>query len=136
MLRCAVRDAEGQTLGAAASASRSAPCRLRQPAPPSLLPRHPHPSTRPRPPGRSGADKVSIGSDAVYAVEAYLAGGGAKDGSTAIEQISRVYGAQAVVISIDPRRVYVAAPEDTPHHTVKTSKPGAAAAGRAGLGPA
>ncbi|EFN59230.1 hypothetical protein CHLNCDRAFT_55988 [Chlorella variabilis] len=73
---------------------------------------------------RSGADKVSIGSDAVYAVEAYLAGGGAKDGSTAIEQISRVYGAQAVVISIDPRRVYVAAPEDTPHHTVKTSKPG------------
>lgn len=44
---------------------------------------------------RSGADKVSIGSDAVEAVEAYLARGKRKDGSTAIEQISRVYGAQA-----------------------------------------
>ncbi len=43
---------------------------------------------------RSGADKVSIGSDAVEAVEAYLAAGGKKDGRTAIEQISRVYGAQ------------------------------------------
>lgn len=73
---------------------------------------------------RSGADKVSIGSDAVLAVEEYLARGGAKDGSTAIEQISRVYGAQAVVISIDPKRVYVASPEDTHHFTVKTSKPG------------
>lgn len=37
---------------------------------------------------------MSIGSDAVFAVEEYLARGGAKDGSTAIEQISRVYGAQ------------------------------------------
>ena len=32
----------------------------------------------------------------------------APDGSTAIEQISHVYGAQAVVVSIDPRRVRVA----------------------------
>ena len=43
---------------------------------------------------RSGADKVSIGSDAVLAVEEYLGSGGSKDGKTAIEQISRVYGAQ------------------------------------------
>ena len=43
---------------------------------------------------RSGADKVSIGSDAVEAVEEYIAGGRAKTGQTAIEQISRVYGAQ------------------------------------------
>lgn len=68
---------------------------------------------------------MSIGSDAVYAAEEYLANGGKKAGGTAIEQISRVYGAQAVVVSIDPRRVYVAAPGDTEHLTVKTSKPGA-----------
>ncbi len=47
---------------------------------------------------RSGADKVSIGSDAVFAAEAYYARGGVADGSTAIEQISRVYGKQAVVV--------------------------------------
>ena len=75
-------------------------------------------------PIRSGADKISIGGDAVYAVEQYLAAGRVKSGRTAIEQITRVYGAQAVVVSIDPRRVYVASPQDTPHHTVETSKPG------------
>jgi len=73
---------------------------------------------------RSGADKISIGSDAVHAAEAYLESGGRKDETTAIEQISRVYGAQAVVVSIDPRRVYVSKPEDTTHYTVKTSKIG------------
>jgi imidazole glycerol phosphate synthase subunit HisF len=31
---------------------------------------------------------------------------------------------QAVVISIDPRRVYVADPSECPHETVKTSKAG------------
>ena len=72
---------------------------------------------------RSGADKISIGSDAVQAVEAYRARG-YKDGSTAIEQISRVYGNQAVVISIDPRRVYVRSPDDTEHFTVETATPG------------
>jgi imidazole glycerol phosphate synthase subunit HisF len=71
---------------------------------------------------------VSIGSDSVYAVEEYLAAGKQKEGKTAIEQISRVYGAQAVVVSIDPRRVWVASPEDTTHHTVKSSKTGEAAA--------
>ncbi|KAF8059384.1 HISN4 [Scenedesmus sp. PABB004] len=73
---------------------------------------------------RSGADKVSIGSDAVLAAEAYYAGGRALDGSTAIEQISAVYGKQAVVVSIDPRRVYVADPGATPHACVKAAEPG------------
>lgn len=72
---------------------------------------------------RSGADKVSIGSDAVDAVEAYLRGG-RLTGRSSIEQIARVYGNQAVVVSIDPRRVYVRAPEDTPHATVRTAFPG------------
>ncbi|KAG5189412.1 imidazole glycerol phosphate synthase [Tribonema minus] len=65
---------------------------------------------------RAGADKISLGSDAVYAAEAYM-----KDaqlsGTSAIEQISKVYGRQAVVISVDPRRVYVASPEEAPTHT-------------------
>ena len=73
---------------------------------------------------RSVADKVSIGSDAVYAVERYLERGGVKDGSTAIEQIAYVYGNQAVVISIDPRRVYVDSPDETRHQTVETTTPG------------
>lgn len=48
---------------------------------------------------RSGADKVSIGGDAVDAAEAYYARGGRAAGDTAIEQISEVYGKQAVVVS-------------------------------------
>lgn len=63
---------------------------------------------------RSGADKVSIGSDAVYAVEELLANEGRQTGKTAIETISEAYGAQAVVVSIDPKRVYVASPDDAP----------------------
>ncbi|KAG4935635.1 hypothetical protein JHK85_050554 [Glycine max] len=42
---------------------------------------------------RSGADKISIGSDAVYAAEEYLKAG-VKTGKTSLEQISRVYGNQ------------------------------------------
>ncbi len=72
---------------------------------------------------RSGADKVSIGSDAVAVVEEYLRTGCAT-GESSIEQISAVYGNQAVVISIDPRRVYVAAPGDTDHEVIETSIPG------------
>ncbi len=72
---------------------------------------------------RSGADKVSIGSDAVYIVEDYLRTG-QKTGKSAIEQISYVYGNQAVVISIDPRRVYVHSPDDTEHPTVETTLDG------------
>ncbi|KAJ3105311.1 Histidine biosynthesis bifunctional protein hisB [Phlyctochytrium planicorne] len=71
---------------------------------------------------RSGADKVSIGSDAVYAAEEFWARGGALTGETAIEQISKVYGSQAVVISVDPRRIYVAKPEDAPTHRVIPTK--------------
>ncbi len=72
---------------------------------------------------RSGADKISIGSDAVYAVEEYLARGGA-DGTSAIEKIVNIYGNQAVVISIDPRRVYVASPDEVEHHAIRTDYPG------------
>lgn len=59
---------------------------------------------------RSGADKVSIGSDAVLAVEELLARekeGKGPTGKTGIETISAAYGAQAVVVSIDPKRVYL-----------------------------
>ncbi|CAG8702123.1 11363_t:CDS:1, partial [Ambispora leptoticha] len=73
---------------------------------------------------RSGADKVSIGSDAVYAVEKYLKNGKKCDGDTAIETIAHAYGSQAVVISVDPKRVYVKTPADTYHHCLETSIPG------------
>ena len=56
---------------------------------------------------RAGADKVSIGSEAVYAVEKMRERGGTGDGTSAIETIAYAYGSQAVVVSIDPRRVYV-----------------------------
>jgi len=72
---------------------------------------------------RSGADKVSIGSDAVAIVEEYLKNG-KKSGRSAIEEIARVYGNQAVVISIDPRRVYVQTPEDVNHPVIETTTPG------------
>lgn len=55
---------------------------------------------------RAGADKVSIGSEAVYNVEALLREG-KPTGRTGIETIAQAYGSQAVVVSIDPRRVYV-----------------------------
>jgi glutamine amidotransferase/cyclase len=69
---------------------------------------------------RAGADKISIGSDAVYVVEQYLETG-VKTGKSSIEQISSVYGAQAVVISVDPRRVYVKSPDESGHSLVKTT---------------
>ncbi|MFP4496358.1 MAG: imidazole glycerol phosphate synthase subunit HisF, partial [Halochromatium sp.] len=72
---------------------------------------------------RSGADKISIGSDAVDTVEAVRARGGG-DGSSAIEQIARVYGNQAVVISVDPRRIYVHAPDATERPVIETAIPG------------
>lgn len=73
---------------------------------------------------KSGADKVSIGSDAVTAAEEYYARGSKLSGTTAIETISSAYGNQAVVISVDPKRVYVSSPEETSHHTIKTKVPG------------
>ncbi len=72
---------------------------------------------------RSGADKISIGSDAVLIVEEVLKTGKAT-GLSSIEQISRIYGNQAVVISVDPRRVYIHSENDTDHHTIKTNTAG------------
>ncbi|KAJ3226527.1 hypothetical protein HK099_004703 [Clydaea vesicula] len=72
---------------------------------------------------RSGADKVSIGSDAVFAAEEFLKSGKVLTGTSSIEQISKVYGNQAVVVSVDPRRVYVSSP--IPNHTcIETQFPG------------
>ncbi|KAK3986773.1 hypothetical protein QBC44DRAFT_133473 [Cladorrhinum sp. PSN332] len=73
---------------------------------------------------KSGADKVSIGSDAVIAAEEYYAAGKRLSGATAIEQISKAYGNQAVVVSVDPKRVYVSKQGDTKHAVTKTSYPG------------
>ena len=72
---------------------------------------------------RSGADKISIGSDAVLIAEDYLQTG-RKTGCSAIEEIARVYGNQAVVISIDPRRVYVASRDNVKHEVIETDIPG------------
>lgn len=72
---------------------------------------------------RSGADKISIGSDAVYAAEEYRKTG-IKTGKSSLEQISYVYGNQAVVVSIDPRRIYVTNPNEVPFKTIKVHKRG------------
>ncbi|OAL36819.1 imidazoleglycerol phosphate synthase, cyclase subunit [Fonsecaea nubica] len=72
----------------------------------------------------SGADKVSIGSDAVLAAEEYHSGG-RLTGKTSIETISAAYGAQAVVVSVDPKRIFVSSPSETTHHTVRTAFPDA-----------
>ncbi len=72
---------------------------------------------------RSGADKISIGSDAVLITEQYLQTG-QMSGQSSIEQISRIYGNQAVVISIDPRRIYVDSPETVGHKVIATRLPG------------
>jgi imidazole glycerol-phosphate synthase len=63
--------------------------------------------------------------------EAYYAAGRVCNGSTAIEQIAHVYGSQAVVVSVDPRRVYVsdsdgsrAAAEAAGHCVLRVSPPG------------
>jgi len=67
---------------------------------------------------RAGADKISIGSQAVEEAQEFLSTGTPPSGSS-IRQISLHYGAQAVVVSVDPRRVYVSGPEETPHHTIR-----------------
>ncbi|EEB93235.1 hypothetical protein MPER_08139 [Moniliophthora perniciosa FA553] len=67
---------------------------------------------------RAGADKVSLASEAVYAVEKLLASPTPDrgDGTSAIETIARGYGRQAVVVSIDPKRMYLdAASYDGPY---------------------
>jgi glutamine amidotransferase/cyclase len=79
---------------------------------------------------RAGADKVSIGSDAVLMAEAYWTAAGVCAGDSAIEVIARQYGRQAVVVSIDPRRVYVDSPTSDPtvmaagHVVIPTARPG------------
>ncbi|KAK9896432.1 Imidazoleglycerol phosphate synthase [Cystobasidium minutum MCA 4210] len=66
----------------------------------------------------AGADKVSIGSDAVYAVEELLErkkqGQDSRPTGTisSIESIAQGYGSQAVVVSVDPKRVYVNSPQE------------------------
>ncbi|GJJ09546.1 hypothetical protein Clacol_003769 [Clathrus columnatus] len=56
---------------------------------------------------RAGADKVSIGSDAVFAVEKLLANNNQPTGTSSIETIAKMYGRQAVVVSADPKRSYI-----------------------------
>ena len=73
---------------------------------------------------KSGADKVSIGSDAVTAAEDYVKAGKTLSGESAIETISAAYGNQAVVVSVDPKRVYVHSKSETDHHTIETRHPG------------
>jgi glutamine amidotransferase/cyclase len=75
---------------------------------------------------RSGADKVSIGSDAVEAALELKARGWKVQGDTAIEQISKVYGKQAVVVSIDPKRVYLRSASEAPEGAtaLRAAEPG------------
>lgn len=73
---------------------------------------------------RSGADKVSIGSDAVVLAEKFYANGNKGSGDSPMETISKLYGVQAVVISVDPKRFYIANPADIPYRSIKTQFPG------------
>eukprot|EP00928_Gymnodinium_smaydae_P037543 TRINITY_DN26042_c0_g1_i1.p1 TRINITY_DN26042_c0_g1~~TRINITY_DN26042_c0_g1_i1.p1 ORF type:complete len:613 (+),score=152.61 TRINITY_DN26042_c0_g1_i1:89-1840(+) len=81
---------------------------------------------------RAGADKVSLGSDAVDAAELLRKRDGEPAGDTAIEAISRVYGAQAVVISIDPKRVWAKDAESVPAHAKAVRMPPEGARGPGG----
>lgn len=47
---------------------------------------------------RSGADKVSIGGDAVVAAEEFMRNNNVPTGTSCIEQISKVYGAQVRIL--------------------------------------
>ena len=73
---------------------------------------------------RSGADKISIGSDCRGHRRGLSGPRAGPRGQSAIESISRVYGNQAVVISIDPRRVYVGDPKEVDQHVIATDIPG------------
>lgn len=72
---------------------------------------------------RSGADKISIGSDAVIIAENYYANNKQATGKTSIETISSTFGVQAVVISVDPKRKYVSSPNETTMQTIKIQDP-------------
>lgn len=77
---------------------------------------------------RAGADKVSIGSDAVYAAETYILANETLSGTSSVECISKVYGKQAVVVSLDPKRVYLTPNQAqvSRHTVIEMSKPGPA----------
>jgi glutamine amidotransferase/cyclase len=68
----------------------------------------------------AGADKISIGSDAVRIAEEYYENNGKGLGNSPIETISKAYGVQAVVISIDPKRKYLNDPSETNQKSIKT----------------
>lgn len=68
-----------------------------------------------------------MGSDAVVAAEELIQSFGQKTGTTSIEMISRVYGVQAVVVSIDPKRIYMDSldtPDSKKHVIVQLEEPG------------
>ncbi|KAL2943750.1 Imidazole glycerol phosphate synthase hisHF chloroplastic, partial [Bienertia sinuspersici] len=48
---------------------------------------------------KSGADKISIGSDTICATEEYLRTG-VKSGTSSLEQISKVYGNQVYILDV------------------------------------
>ncbi|PNS16095.1 Imidazole glycerol phosphate synthase hisHF [Sphaceloma murrayae] len=73
---------------------------------------------------KSGADKVSIGSDAVVAAQEYYSNKKIKTSKTAIETISNAYGNQAVVVSVDPKRVWCQTREETDHEVIETKTAG------------
>lgn len=72
---------------------------------------------------RSGADKVSIGSDAVRIAEDFYASGGIKTGKSAIEMISARFGVQAVVISVDPKKRFINDPAETRMSVIEINDP-------------
>lgn len=73
---------------------------------------------------QSGADKISIGSDAVIIAENYYANNQIPLGTSSIETISSKFGNQAVVISVDPKRKYIKNPQlDTTMETIKIIDP-------------
>ena len=83
---------------------------------------------------RAGADKVSIGSDAVAEAEAFWAAGGhTTTPGSSIAAIAAAYGRQAVVVSLDPRRVLLTdaaaeAAAAAAGHTLLPAPPGSGAA--------
>lgn len=72
---------------------------------------------------KAGADKVSIGSEAVVIAEDYYANGQQARGTSAIETISSCFGTQAVVISVDPKRKYLHSPSETTMRVIKITDP-------------
>lgn len=68
----------------------------------------------------AGADKVSLGSSAVEIVYSRIKGT-FPSCPTLIEEIARLYGSQACVVSIDPIRRYVRSPGEVVHQCVPTS---------------